>query len=71
MTIWIAKDWYRTMVFITKPKLINNGELKEWYGGREVYLERFIPQKIYDLVKMNKCIECELEVTITKKKKQG
>lgn len=64
MRIWIAKDWYATMVFTTRPKLIDNGGRKEWYGHRESYLEQFVPREIYKEIKMNKCIECELEVNI-------
>ena len=67
MRIWIAKDWYSTMVFTTKPKLLPSycsEEEKEWYGHRVHFLERFISKELYKEVKMNKCIECELDVNI-------
>ena len=66
MRIWIAQDWFGTLVYTTPPKLVNNGSgnQKEWYGYREQYLEQFIPKEIKKSIKMNKCIECELTVTI-------
>lgn len=70
MTIWIARDWYGTLVYTTPPKLLNNGSgnQKEWQNGyREIYLERFIPSSIIKSIKMNECIECELEVNIKRK----
>ena len=72
MRIWIAKDWYGTLVYTTPPKLLPNGSgnQKEWQNGyREIYLERFLSSKIKNSIKMNECIECELEVNITKIKK--
>ena len=74
MTIWIARDWYGTLVYTTQPKLLHNGNgnQKEWCGGyRETYLERFIPKKIKNSIKMNECIECELTVNIEKKNDKG
>ena len=67
MRIWIARDWYGTMVFTTEPKLIDNGSRKEWYGHREHYLESYIPKDIKKSIKMNECIECELEIDIKRK----
>ena len=68
MRIWIARDWYGTMVFTTKPKLIHNGNNNtEWYGHREHYLESYIPKDIKKSIKMNECIECELEINIKRK----
>ena len=72
MRIWIAKDWYGTLVYTTPPKLLNNGSgnQKEWCNGyREIFLERFLTPSIKKSLKMNECIECELEVNIIKKKK--
>ena len=69
MTIWIAKDWFATMVYtIAPPKLVRDGKQKEWTGYREPYLERFLTRELRNKVKMNKCLECELEISITPKK---
>lgn len=38
MRIWIAKDWYGTLVYTTPPKLLPNGSgnQKEWQNGARV-----------------------------------
>ena len=74
MRIWVAKDWYGTLVFTTQPKLLpsyGSNKKTEWYGHREHFLERFLTKEIRDKVKMNKCIECELEVNIKAMKGGG
>ena len=70
MTIWIARDWYSTMVFTTKPKLLpsyGSEKEKEWYGHREHYLESYIPKDIKNKIKMNECVECEITINIERK----
>ena len=67
MRIWIARDWYKIMAFLTPPKLVKNDSRTEWYGYREPALENFIPQEILDTIKLNECIECEMTINIVKK----
>ena len=64
MKVYIARDWYATMVFTTKPKLIDNGGRMEWAGHRSCELENLIPRSFE--LKKNECVEAELTLTIKK-----
>ena len=60
MKIWTATNWYGTMCFMGKPKLINNAGRKEFYGIRTVEFEGLIPGGFKQ--KKEEC--CRAEVTL-------
>lgn len=64
MKVYIARDWYGTLVFMAKPKLIDNGGRMEWTGYRRCELERLIPRSLN--LKKNEFVEAELTLTIKK-----
>lgn len=39
MKLWVARDWFNTMFFFDKPKLIKVNDKKEWMGRRAMELE--------------------------------
>lgn len=63
MKVWIATDWYGTMVFATKPKWIDNGNgTKEWYGHRCPEYENLLPKNFKQ--KKGECREANIELIL-------
>lgn len=63
MRVWIATDWYGTMVFTAKPKLIYNyNGTTEWYGNRCADFERLLPKTFEQ--KDGECTEANIQLTI-------
>jgi len=60
MTVYIATDWFGTMVFDTKPKWIDN----EWYGHRARFVEEILPEGFKQ--KEGEMVEAEIVLTIRK-----
>ena len=60
--VYIATDWYRTMVFLAEPRLIENDGRKEWSGIRIHDFERLIPKGFKQ--RRNTCVKAHVTLEI-------
>lgn len=64
MKIYIARDWFGTMCFITRPQWINNGNGEcEWSGARVSKFEMLIPNNFN--IEKGQIIEAEIVLALS------